>query len=263
MPQSKETRIDPRAVVSGGAELDTGVAVGPFSVIGDGVRIGTDTVIGPNVVLEGKTTIGAKNRIFQFASVGAIPQDLKYADEESELVIGDRNRIREFVTINRGTEGGGMVTTIGDDNLIMAYCHVAHDCSIGNGVILANAATLGGHVTLEDGSFIAGLGGVHQFCRVGRLAFVGAGSIVVKDVPPFMTVQGDRAKLVGLNIEGLKRKGLSEEQISKLKKAYRVIFRSGLLLDDALEKVKTEIEPDPNVDLLIRFILESERGVTR
>ena len=263
MSKLRETRVDPKALVMDGAELDPGVVVGPFSVIGKDVRIGADTVIGPHVVVEGRTTIGSGNRIFPFASVGAVPQDLKYAEEDSELIIGNRNRIRECVTINKGTEGGGMVTAIGDDNLLMAYTHIAHDCTIGNGVILANAATLAGHVTMEDGSFIAGLCGIHQFCRVGRMAFIGAGSVVVKDVPPFTTVQGDRAKLVGLNLEGLKRKGFSEQEISNLKKAYRVLFRSGLILDEAVKTVRSELSADPHVDVLIRFVLESERGVTR
>jgi UDP-N-acetylglucosamine acyltransferase len=263
MAALKETKIDPHAIVSEGAQLDAGVVVGPFSVIGRDVRIGADTVIGPHVVIEGRTTIGSGNRIFQFASVGAIPQDLKYADEDSEVVIGDRNRIRECVTINRGTEGGGMVTTIGDDNLIMAYCHVAHDCTIGNRVILANTATLAGHVTMEDDSFIAGLGGVHQFCKVGRLAFIGAGSIVVKDVPPFTTVQGDRAKLVGLNLEGLKRMGLSDVELSNLKRAYRLLFRSGLVLEEAIARVKEETSPDSLIELLTEFVLGSKRGITR
>lgn len=263
MTVNRETRIDPLAIVDEGAELDSGVEVGPYSVIGSGVRVGANSVIGPHVVLEGRTTIGSGNRIFQFASVGAIPQDLKYDGEDSELIIGDRNQIRECTTIHRGTEGGGMVTSIGDDNLIMAYTHVAHDCTIGNGVIMANASTLAGHVIMEDHSFIAGLGGVHQFCRVGRLAFIGAGSIVVKDVPPFMTVQGDRAKLVGLNLEGLKRKGLLIDQISNLKRAYRLLFRSGLVLDEALARIKAEISPDPNVEILTDFIMTSERGVTR
>lgn len=263
MPALKETRIDPKAVVSDGAELDAGVEVGPFSVIGKGVRIGADTVIGPHVVLEGRTTIGSGNRIFQFASVGAIPQDLKYAGEDSELIIGDRNQIRECVTIHCGTEGGGMVTSIGDDGLFMAYSHVAHDCRIGNGVILGNASTLAGHVTIEDGAILSGLTGVHQFCRVGQLSYVGAASIVVKDVPPFTTVQGDRAKLVGLNLEGLKRKELSDDQLSNLKRAYRVLFRSGLVLDEAIARVKAEIPQDPDIEFLIKFVLGSERGVTR
>ncbi|MGD8353525.1 MAG: acyl-ACP--UDP-N-acetylglucosamine O-acyltransferase, partial [Pseudomonadota bacterium] len=192
-----------------------------------------------------------------------IPQDLKYAGEDSELIIGSRNQIRECVTINRGTEGGGMVTALGDNNLLMAYSHVAHDCNIGNGVIMANATTLAGHVTMEDGSFIAGLGGVHQFCRVGRLAFIGAASVVVKDVPPFTTVQGDRARLVGLNLEGLKRKGFSKEQISSLKKAYRVLFRSGLILEEAIDTVRTQIPDDANIAILTEFLLASQRGVTR
>lgn len=263
MAALRETKIDPQAVVRKGAELDVGVEVGPFTVIGSDVRIGSDSIVGPHVVIEGRTTVGSENRIFQFASVGAIPQDLKYAGEESELVIGDRNRIRECVTINRGTEGGGMVTTIGDDNLIMAYSHIAHDCVIGNGVILANAATLGGHVTMEDGSFVAGLSGIHQFCRLGHLAFVGAGSIVVKDVPPFTTVQGDRAKLAGLNLEGLKRKGFSSDTIANLKKAYRILFRTGMVLEEAAARVRAEIVGDPHVDHLLEFTLGSERGVTR
>jgi len=263
MAQIRKTQIDPKAFVMDGAQLDPGVVVGPFSVIGSDVRIGADTVIGPHVVIEGKTTIGAENRIFQFASVGAIPQDLKYGGENSELIIGDRNRIREFVTVNKGTGGGGMVTTIGNDNLLMAYTHIAHDCCIGNGVILANAATLGGHVTLEDGSIIAGLSGIHQFCRVGRMAFVGAGSIVVLDVPPFTTVQGDRAKLSGLNVEGLKRKGFSGDQINSLKKAYRTLFRSGMVLEEAVLSVRSELSGDSNVELLIEFVSASRRGVTR
>ncbi len=263
MPASKETRIDPRAIVSDGAQLDVGVQVGPFSVIGRGLRVGADTIIGPHVVLEGRTTIGSGNRIFQFASVGTIPQDLKFAGEDSELIIGDRNQIRECATIHCGTEGGGMVTRIGNDGLFMAYSHVAHDCLIGNGVILGNACTLAGHVTIEDGVILSGLTGVHQFCRLGRLSYIGAASIVVKDVPPFTTVQGDRAKLMGLNLEGLKRNGLSDLQISNLKKAYRLLFRSGLVLEEAISTVRGEITGDANVELLVEFILASERGVTR
>jgi len=263
MPGTRETRIDPRAVISPGAELDPGVQVGPFSVVGEGVRIGADTVIGPHVVIEGRTTIGSGNRIFQFASVGAVPQDLKYSGEDSELVIGNRNQIRECATIHRGTEGGGMVTRIGDDGLFMAYSHVAHDCLIGNRVILGNASTLAGHVLIDDGVILSGLTGVHQFCRLGQLCYIGAASIVVKDVPPFTTVQGDRARLVGLNLEGLRRKGLSPDQITHLKRAYRVLFRSGLTLEKAIEKVQAEIAPDPNVSLLTEFVLNAGRGVTR
>ena len=263
MPALKETKIDPRAIVTDGAELDVGVEVGPFSIIGKDVRIGAHTVIGPHVVLEGRTTIGKENRIFQFASVGAIPQDLKYAGEDSELVIGDRNQIRECATIHCGTEGGGMVTSIGNDGLFMAYSHVAHDCRIGNQVILGNACTLAGHVLIDDKAILSGLAGVHQFCRVGELSYIGAASVVVKDVPPFTTVQGDRAKLVGLNLEGLKRAGLTDDQISNLKKTYRVFFRSGLVLKEAVARVKKDIKSDPHVELFTEFILKSERGVTR
>lgn len=258
-----ETRIDPRAIVEKGAELDVGVEVGPFSVISSGARIGARTVVGPHVVVEGRTTIGSDNRIFQFASVGTVPQDLKYSGEESELVIGNGNQIRECTTLHRGTEGGGMVTVIGNGNLIMAYCHVAHDCRLGDNVILANAATLGGHVTMEDHSFAAGLTGIHQFCRVGRHAFVSAGSVVVMDVPPFSMVQGDRARLAGLNLEGLKRRGFSAGEISNLKKAYRLLFRKGHTLKEALTFVRSELPGDENVEFLVHFVESSERGVTR
>lgn len=263
MPATSKTKIDPMAVVSDGARLDQGVEVGPFSVIGDGVRVGADTIIGPHVVLEGRTTIGKGNRIFQFASIGTIPQDLKYAGEDSELIIGDRNQIREYATIHRGTAGGGMVTRIGDDGLFMTYSHVAHDCQIGNGVILGCTAILAGHILIEDGAILSGHTGVHQFCRIGRFAYVGGASVVVKDVPPFTTVQGDRAKLIGLNLEGLKRKDFTSDQISNLKKAYRIVFRSGLVLEEAVARVKAEIPQDPNVELFTDFIQGSERGVTR
>jgi UDP-N-acetylglucosamine acyltransferase len=263
MPAKRETTIDPRAVVSDGAQLDIGVKIGPFSVVGENVRIGADTIIGPHAVLEGRTTIGKGNRIFQFASVGAMPQDLKYEGEDSELVIGDRNQIRECATIHRGTKGGGMVTRIGNDGLFMAYSHVAHDCILGNNVILGNAATLAGHILIENNVILSGLTGVHQFCRIGQLAYIGAAAMVVKDVPPYTTVQGDRAKLAGLNLEGLKRKGLDPEEVSNLKKAYRLLFRSGLILDHAVARVNAEVPGDPNVRNLIDFVQGSERGVTR
>jgi len=263
MPCGKPACIDPRAVVDPGASLGEGVQIGPFAIVGPHVRIGRGTVIGSHSVVEGRTTIGADNRIFHFASIGAVPQDLKYHGEESSLVIGDRNRIREFSTIHLGTEGGGMETRVGDDNLFMAYSHVAHDCRIGNGVILANAATLGGHVAIGDGAILGGLSGVHQFCRIGKLAFIAAGSLVVQDVPPFMTVQGDRARLAGLNLEGLKRKGFGPDAISGLKKAYRILFRSDLPLPEAVSLVRAEPGMPSEVEELIRFILSSERGITR
>lgn len=262
-PYGKPGCIDPRAVVDPGAILDEGVRIGPFAVVGPHVRIGRGTVVGSHSVIEGRTTIGADNRIFHFASIGAVPQDLKYKDEESSLIIGDRNRIREFSTIHLGTEGGGMETRVGDDNLFMAYSHIAHDCRIGNGVILANAATLGGHVIIGDGAILGGLTGVHQFCRIGKMAFLAAGSLVVRDVPPFMTVQGDRARLAGLNLEGLKRKGFGPDVISGLKKAYRILFRSDLPLAEAVSLVRAEAVMPSEVEELIRFLLSSERGITR
>ena len=263
MPAARETIIDPRAVVSDGAQLDTGVKIGPFSMVGENVNIGADTIIGPHAVLEGRTTIGKSNRIFQFASVGTMPQDLKYDGEDSELIIGDRNQIRECATIHRGTRGGGMVTRIGNDGLFMTYSHVAHDCTIGNNVIVGNSVALAGHILIEDNAILSGFAGVHQFCRVGRLSYVGAASVVVMDVPPYTTVQGDRAKLAGLNLEGLKRKGFNPEEVSNLKKAYRLLFRSGLNLDQAVARVKAEVPDDPNVENLIDFVQRSERGVTR
>ena len=261
--RKQETCIDPRAAVSPGAQLDHGVEVGPFAVIGEKVRIGAGTKVGPNAVIDGRTTIGRDNAIFQFASVGADPQDLKFSGEDSELVIGDNNVIREFTAIHKGTEGDQMLTRIGNRNLIMAYCHVAHDCVIGDNVIMANGATAAGHVVMEDHSFLAGYAGVHQFCRVGTMAFVAAGSIVVKDVPPYTTAQGDRARLVGLNLEGLKRKGYSAEEISALKKTYRIIFRSGMLLEEAVSRVGEEVEPTEHVRHLLDFMTTSQRGVTR
>lgn len=255
--------IDPRSAVSPGAQLDSSVEVGPFAVIGEKVRIGAGTRIGPSAVIDGRTTIGENNTIFQFASVGAEPQDLKYRGEDSELVIGDNNVIREFTAIHKGTEGDQMVTRIGNGNLIMAYCHVAHDCVIGDNVIMANGATAAGHVIMEDHSFLAGYAGVHQFCRVGTMAFVAAGSIVVKDVPPYATAQGDRARLVGLNLEGLKRKGFSPGEISALKKSYRILFRSSMVLAEALKKIEEEVEQTEHVRHLMQFMYSSDRGVTR
>jgi len=260
---NSEIKIDPRAVVHPGAQLDSGVEIGPFSVIGPHVKIGAGTVVRSHAVIEGRTTIGSGNRIFQFASVGTIPQDLKYNDEESELHIGDENQIRECSTIHIGTRGGGMVTHIGNRNIFMAYSHVAHDCQIRDDVVMANAATLAGHVTVEDGAIIGGLAGVHQFCRIGPLVMVASCSMVVKDVPPFTNVQGDRARLIGLNVEGMKRKGFSEETIASLKKAYRIFFRTSGTLDDAIVRARSEIDSCPEVETFLKFIKGSERGVTR
>jgi UDP-N-acetylglucosamine acyltransferase len=258
-----DVAIHPSAVVAPGAELDSGVQIGPYSVIGPYVRIGKNTWVGPHVVIDGRTTIGAANRIFQFASVGAIPQDKKYRDEESELHIGDRNVIREFTTLNPGTAGGGMITRIGNDNLFMAYSHVAHDCLLGNHIVLANCATLGGHVTVEDYVGVGGLAGVHQFTRIGESAYLGAGSMVSLDVPPYCIAVGDRAHLHGLNLVGLKRRGWTNEQIAVLKKAYRTLFSEGVSLKEALAAVRGAAAPSPEIIRLTDFIQASTRGVCR
>ncbi len=260
---STETTIHPSAVIAPGAELDHGVRVGPYAVIGPQVRIGRDSSIGPHSVIEGHTTIGCENQIFQFASVGAIPQDKKYQGEDSRLTIGDRNTIREFATLNTGTTGGGLVTRIGHDNLFMVYSHVGHDCQIGNNVILANCATLAGHVLLEDYVGVGGLVAIHQFTRVGESAYLGGGAMVSLDVPPYCVAQGDRARLFGLNLIGLKRRGFGEEQLNALKKAYRTLFAEGLTLKEAADRTRQERVSSPEVVHLTEFIASSQRGICR
>ena len=260
---STETAIHSSAVIAPGAELDHGVQIGPYAVIGPQVRIGRDSSIGPHSVIEGCTTIGCKNTIFQFASVGAIPQDKKYQGEDSSLTIGDRNAIREFATLNIGTTGGGMVTRIGNDNLFMVYSHVGHDCQIGNNVILANCATLAGHVILEDYVGVGGLAAIHQFTRIGESAYLGGGAMVSLDVPPYCMAQGDRARLFGLNLIGLKRRGFSEEQLSALKKAYRTFFAEGLTLKEATDRTRQEQAASPEAVHLAEFIASSQRGICR
>ncbi len=258
-----ETYIHPSAMIMRGAELDVGVRVGPYAVIGPKVRIGKGSWIGPHAVVEGNTTLGCRNRVFQFASVGAIPQDLKYRGEASSLLIGDDNTIREFATLNPGTEGGGMVTRVGNHNLLMVYSHVAHDCRIGNGTILANGASLGGHVVLEDYAIVGALVGVHQFVRVGESAFLGAGAMVSLDVPPYCMAVGDRAHLVGLNLVGLKRRGFPPHVIAELKKTYSLLFLSKLPLAEALKRAEKEVLPLPEVCHLLAFVKGSQRGLCR
>ena len=260
---SSRTSIHPTAVVTPGAELDSGVQVGPYAVIGPHVRIGKDTCVGPHSVVEGRTTIGRDNRIFQFASVGAVPQDMKYRGEDSALTIGDRNTIREFATLNIGTRGGGMETRIGDDNLFMVYSHVGHDCRIGNHVILANCATLAGHVVLEDYVGVGGLAAIHQFTRIGESAYLGGGAMVTNDVPPYCLAQGDRARLFGLNRVGLERRGFGEAQKRALKQAYRTFFFEGLSLKDAVERIRCEQVDFPEAVHLADFIAASQRGICR
>ncbi|MBX3027499.1 acyl-ACP--UDP-N-acetylglucosamine O-acyltransferase [bacterium] len=256
-------QVHPTAIVAAGAELGDGVSVGAYSVIGAQVRIGAGTRVGPHVVIEGRTTIGARNEIFQFASIGAVPQDLKYHGEPSELRIGDENRIREFCTLQPGTEGGGMVTRVGNGNLLMNYAHVAHDCILGDRNIVANGTQLGGHVTIESGVVIGALSGIHQFARLGESAIIGAGSMVSQDVPPFCNATGDRATLHGLNSLGLKRRGLGAETIRAIRAAYRLMFQSGLRVAEAAARVRAEIPGVPEVDRFVAFIEASQRGVCR
>ena len=255
--------IHKTAIIDPKAELDSSVEVGPYCIIGPQVKIDKGTKLSSHVVIDDWTRIGEGCRIFQFASIGAIPQDLKYKGEESWVILGNNNTIREFVTINRGTSQSGGKTTIGNNNLFMAYSHVAHDCKIGNHVILANAATLGGHIQIEDYAIVGGLVAVHQFVRIGCHSIIGGGSGANQDIPPYTTANGQRAKLCGLNTVGLKRHNFSNEAISNLKKAYRIIFRSGLTTNTALDQTQGEIKNSPEVDHLISFIKGSERGITR
>jgi UDP-N-acetylglucosamine acyltransferase len=256
--------IHEKAIVHPRARIAEGVEIGPFSVIGENVTIGQDTWIGPHVVITGWTTIGKNCKIFQFSSIGEVPQDLKFQGEESHVIIGDNNVIREFVTINRATTHGGGKTVLGNENFLMAYAHVAHDCLIGNHVIMSNAATLAGHIEIEDGAIIGGLVGVHQFVRIGAYSFISGLSGVPQDIPPYVLAAGSRCKLYGLNLVGLKRHGFSEETIKGLKKAYKIIFKSELMLEKAIETVKGgEINSIPEVDHLVQFIQGSKRGICR
>jgi UDP-N-acetylglucosamine acyltransferase len=255
--------IHSTAVVAPGAELAAGVRVGPYAVIGPHVRIGAGTRVGPHAVIDGRTTIGRDNRIFQFASVGAEPQDLKYRGEESRLEIGDRNIIREFATLNPGTTGGGMVTTVGSGTLLMNYAHVGHDCHVGSQCVLANGATLAGHVTIEDYVIVGGLAAIHQFVRIGESAILGGGAMVIRDVPPFCNASGDRARLRGINVIGLKRRGFDAEQVRAIKTAYRLLFASGTPFAEARARVAAELQHhSPEVDRLLAFLAVSSRGIT-
>lgn len=255
--------IHPTAIIQPGAKLADNVSVGPYTVIGEHVVIGSGTTVASHVVIEGWTEIGSDNRIFQFSSIGADPQDLKYAGQETYLKIGDRNQIREFTTLNRGTAEGSGLTTVGDDNLFMAYSHVAHDCIVQDHAVLANGATLAGHVEVGSAAILGGLVAVHQFCRIGCHTMISGGSMVNQDIPPYTIAQGDRAKTVGLNLIGLKRCGFSEGTIRGIKKAYRLVFRSGLNLEGALQKIAEDIERSPELDHFVNFIKDSQRGIAK
>ena len=259
-------KIHQTAIVDSGAELDSSVTVGAYSIIEKGVRIGAGTEIGHHSLISGPTTIGRDNVIGPFTSIGTPPQDLKYKDEETELIIGDGNHIREYVSIHRGTPGARALTSIGNRCLLMAYVHVAHDCELGDQVIMANAATLGGHVLVEDKVTIGGLTAVHQFCRIGAHSYIGGVSGITKDVPPYVIVAGVRhdMRVAGINKIGLKRSGFDTETIGKLHKAYMVVFRSSdLLLSQALEKALAENPGCPEVERMISFIKSSKRGIVR
>ena len=255
--------IHPTAVVDRHAELDSTVQVAPYAVIGPKVKIGPRTRVGPHAVIEGDTTIGADNVVFQFASVGAIPQDLKYAGEPTRLVIGDANQIREFSTVHIGTAAGGGVTRLGNRCLLMANSHVAHDVQLGDGCVLANSTALAGHVVVEDHVIFGGLSAVHQFTRIGRLAFVSGGAMVTQDVPPYVTVQGDRAEVVGLNTVGLTRAHFDEHAIARVKGAYKIVFRSKMGLREAVAHVKAEYGGHAEIDHFVSFLEGSQRGIAR
>jgi UDP-N-acetylglucosamine acyltransferase len=255
--------IHPSAIVDPAARLDPGVEVGPYAIIGAGVVIGAGSRVGAHCVIEGPTEIGRDNHIHAHAAVGGAPQDKKYAGEPTLLRIGNGNTIREFVTINRGTLQGGGSTVIGDDNWIMAYVHVAHDCIIGNHTILANSVTLAGHVTIHDHAILGGFSLIHQFCKVGAHAFTGMGSKINCDVPPYVVVGSEMSVPRGINSEGLKRRGFSVEQISAIKRAYKILYLSGLPLKEARDKLAEQAANAPEVALLVEFIDRSERSILR
>lgn len=255
--------IHPSAIVDPAAELDEEVSIGPFCVIGADVRIGSGSEIGPHVVIKGATDIGHDNRIYQFASVGEDPQDKKYAGERTLLQIGDRNVIREFATINRGTVQDEGITRIGSDNLFMAYVHVAHDCSIGNNVVMANAASLGGHVRIDDWAILGGFTLVHQFSRVGAYCFSAMGSAISKDVPPYMMVDGKPAKPRGINAEGLKRHGFNREELRGIRRAYRILYKSGLSLEQAISEITIMQDDTPALQPMVKFLHSRVRSIIR
>jgi len=255
--------IHPSAIVDPGAKIGANVEIGPFSIIGPHVEIGDNTKIGPHVVIKGHTRVGRDNHIFQFCSLGEIPQDKKYAGEPTRLEIGDRNTIREFCTFNLGTVQDQGVTRIGDDNWLMAYVHIAHDCRVGNKTIFANGASLAGHVIVDDWVIFGGFTGIHQFCRIGAHVITAASSLVLQDVPPYLMVAGNTAQPYGIHVEGLKRRGFTSEAITELKRAYRTLYKSGLLLEEAKGKLAEQARTQPDVQRLVDFLEVSKRGVIR
>ena len=255
--------IHPTAIIHSGARLGAGVSVGAYSIIDEHVEIGDNTRIGPHVVITGNTKIGCDNRIFQFCSLGEIPQDKKYAGDPSRLEIGDRNTIREYCTFNLGTVQDAGVTRMGDDNWIMAYVHVAHDCQVGNRTTFANNAQLAGHVHVDDWAILGGYTGVHQFCRVGAHTMTAVGTVVLQDVPPYVMAAGNTATPFGINAEGLKRRGFSSEALMALKRAYRTLYKSGLMLEEARSKLEEEVKTHPEIQPILEFLAVSKRGIIR
>lgn len=257
------TTIHPTAIVEAGAEIGEGVTIGPFSIVGSNVTIGDHCELTSHAVVTGHTTIGVNNKIFPFSSIGQIPQDLKYHGEASEVIIGDNNQIRENVTINAGTEGGGMVTKIGNDNLLMAYTHVAHDCILGNGIVLANCATLAGHVEVDDQAIIGGLSAIQQFVRIGKLAMIGGMSGVTKDVAPYCLLAGGyRSGLSGLNLVGLKRKGFNTAEIGRLKEVYRILLQESGKREERLVEAESQLQEGDDVAReIITFVRTAKRGL--
>lgn len=255
--------IDPRAIVAPDAEIAEGVEIGAFSVIGAGVRVGAGTWVGPHAVINGPTTLGRDNKVFQFASVGDAPQDRKYQGEPTRLEAGDRNVFREFCSINRGTATGRAVTRIGNDCLFMAYSHVAHDCTVGDHVVMSNCTALAGHVELGDWVILSGYAGVHQFCKIGAHAFLANNAAVTRDVPPYLLVAGSPAEPKGVNSEGLKRRGFDATQIANIKAAYRLFYRSGLKLAEAEERLRELAGTQPELRPFVEFLGASERSIIR
>jgi UDP-N-acetylglucosamine acyltransferase len=261
---TRPASIHPTAQVDPAAVIGANVGIGAYSVIGADVHVGEGTTIGPHVVIEGPTRIGRDNRIAQFASLGGDPQDKKFGGEHTELVIGDRNLIREFVTINRGTGDGGGFTRIGNDNWVLAYVHIAHDCQIGNNVVFSNYSALAGHVEIGDWTILSGYSGVHQFCKVGAHAFIGMGCLVGHDVPPFVTMANEQqGRPRGINSEGLKRRGFDAPRIAAIKRAYRTLYMAGLSLPEAREQLAAQARESNDVRAMLDFIDRSERALAR
>jgi UDP-N-acetylglucosamine acyltransferase len=256
-------KIHPTAIIDAQAELDSSVEVGAYSVIGAGVKVGADTRIGSHVVLQGPTSIGKNNQIFQFSSLGEQPQDKKFRDEPTTLEIGDNNTIREFCTFNRGTIQDKGVTKIGNDNWIMAYVHIAHDCTIGNNTIMANNSSLAGHVDIHDYAILGGFTLIHQFCKVGAHVITAVGSVVFKDIPPYVTASGYDANPHGINAEGLKRRGFSADSIVQIKRAYKALYRNSLTLEEAKIELAEMQKNCPEIQLLTAFLNASTRGIIR